>query len=243
MTDQNTGRRFGDGEGEETFDAAFTIKGVDLETRADGGEEGVFQGYASTFHNKDLQDDIILPGAFKGARAPQVRMLWQHDPGKVIGTWDELGENDRGLFVKGRLIMEVDQGREAYHLLKRKAIDAMSVGFRIPNRKRDMDIDEETGVRRIKRVDLWEVSVVTFPANPKARIGRVKDALSHDEDPDIRDLECALRDVGLSQSQAKRLLAGGYEALVQRDVPECDLETVAALIRRHDSIFNLRSPL
>ena len=222
------------------FDAAFALKGLDIVKGDDGQDEGVFQGFASTYNNKDLQGDIVAPGAFKAARADKVRMLWQHDAREVIGTWDEMREDERGLFVKGRLIFEVQKGREAYSLLKRKAIDALSVGFRIANSK-DVDLDEDTGVRTIKRAELWEVSLVTFPANPKARISRVKDALANDEDPDIRDLEAALRDVGLTQSQAKRLLAEGYQGLVHRDVPEVDIEDVVATACRYDTILKQRS--
>lgn len=152
------------------YDAPFEIKEV--------SEDGTFTGYASTFNNMDSDRDIILPGAFaktlKNKSLRKIKMLWQHDPRKPIGVWKEMREDEKGLFVKGQFILEVEQAREAYALMKAKALDSMSIGFAIP--KGGWEWDEKKRVRKIAEVDLWETSVVTFPANRRATVARVKAA-------------------------------------------------------------------
>ncbi len=132
----------------------------------------VVSGYASVFGRRDQGGDIVLPGAYAASLAAlaaagrRVKMLWQHDPAQPIGVWDEVREDDRGLFVTGRLLPEVARAREAAALLSAGAIDGLSIGYRTVRAERDA-----AGLRRLAEIDLWEVSLVTFPMLPEARVG------------------------------------------------------------------------
>ena len=146
---------------------ALTLKTEDVDA-----SEGTFSGYASVFGKKDLDDEIVDPGAFKRTlgRRKTFPLLWQHDRGSPIGTIESAEEDKRGLRVQGRLALGVSRADDALVLLRQKVITGMSIGFRVV---KDL-IDRTEGVRRLKEVDLWEVSLVTFPANPAARVARVK---------------------------------------------------------------------
>ena len=136
--------------------------------------DGSFSGYASLFGETDLSRDMVMPGAFaaslKARGASGIRMLFQHDPAAPIGVWREIREDSRGLFVRGRLMTEVAKGREVLALMRAGAIDGLSIGFRTVRGR----TDSKTGVRRLLEVDLWEISVVTFPMLPAARVSAVK---------------------------------------------------------------------
>lgn len=138
------------------------------------GLDGLFEGYASLFRIPDLGKDIVEPGAFRESlqrRGPGgVKMLWQHDPAEPIGRWSSLIEDSRGLFVRGRLSLAVARAREIHALMRDGAIDGLSIGFRYEKAR----TEPRTGLRRLERIDLWEVSVVTFPMLPQARIAAVK---------------------------------------------------------------------
>lgn len=135
---------------------------------------GVFVGYASLFGRRDQSGDVVLPGAFAASlkrRAPeQVRMLFQHDPAEPVGTWLELRETERGLHVMGRLDCNVQRGRELLSLLEAKGLDGLSIGFKTVMASRD----KAKATRRLHRVDLWEISLVTFPMLEGARVSEVK---------------------------------------------------------------------
>lgn len=190
---------------------------------------GMFEGYASVFDVEDGGHDVVAPGAFarslaeKGAA--EIRMLWHHDPAQPIGRWTELVEDSHGLFARGQLVLEVAQAREAYALLCAGALDGLSIGFRTVSSR----TDERTGVRQLLDVDLWEISLVTFPMNEDARI-RAKGITT------IRAYERFLRDVGgFSRAQARALAAHGFKALRdQRDAgsDEAAQEDLVALIRQ-----------
>ena len=145
--------------------------GVALE---DVEADGAFSGYASLFGKVDLSRDAVEPGAFRKTlrrRGPEsVRMLFQHDPNQPIGRWTEIREDARGLFVRGRLTPGVARSREVLALMRAGALDGLSIGFRTVRATKDAG----TNVRRILEADLWEISVVTFPMLPEARIDRVK---------------------------------------------------------------------
>ena len=136
--------------------------------------EGRVEGYASLFGEVDQARDMIMRGAFaetltaRGVR--RVPMLFQHDPSEPVGIWLELREDHRGLFARGRLIPEVARGRELLSLLKAGAIDGLSIGFRTAKAR----IDPRSRIRRIYAVDLWEISIVTFPMLTGARVHAVK---------------------------------------------------------------------
>ena len=217
----------------ERLDLPFALKAVETMRQDDGVEVGVFEGLAATFGDRDRTGDILEPGAFSDSIAgpERIKMLWQHDARAPIGVWERIVAVPEGLAVRGRLILEVQRAREALALLKAGAIDALSIGFSVP--RDGAEFDRETGVRRIKTVDLWEVSIVTFPANPKARIGRVKARLNRGGLPSEREFERFLmRDAGFSRSQARAILGSGYKALLAKQDAGHGLDELAAGIRR-----------
>lgn len=149
-----------------------------LEVKFAGGppvlsEGQVIEGYASLFGLTDQGGDAVLPGAFRAslaklaAKGDKVRMLWQHDPTRPIGVWDEIREDEKGLWVKGRLLPEVAQAREAAALIQAGAIDGLSIGYRTIRAS-----EGSKGQRMLAEVELWEVSLVTFPMLPEAKVGR-----------------------------------------------------------------------
>lgn len=140
------------------------------------GEDGLFEGYASLFGAPDLGKDVVMPGAFAQSLARRgsggIKLLWQHDPAEPIGRWLTVAEDGRGLFVRGRLNLAVGRAREIHALLRDGAIDGLSIGFRAVKAR----TDPRSRLRRLVEVDLWEISVVTFPMLPDARIRSVKAA-------------------------------------------------------------------
>jgi uncharacterized protein len=137
---------------------------------------GVFVGYASLFGRRDAQGDVVMPGAFSESLAQRgtsgIRMLFQHDPSEPIGTWIDIAEDANGLAVRGRLDMRVQRGRELLALLDSRGLDGLSIGFRTVSASKQKG---ERG-RRLNRIDLWEISLVTFPMLNGARVSAVKSA-------------------------------------------------------------------
>lgn len=136
--------------------------------------DGVIEGYASLFGVVDQARDMVMPGAFADSlRKRSVRrvpMLFQHDPAEPIGIWLELREDFRGLYVRGKLIPDVVRAREVFALIRAQALDGLSIGFRAVKGR----IDPRTRVRRLEAIDLWEISVVTFPLLDGARVQAAK---------------------------------------------------------------------
>jgi HK97 family phage prohead protease len=136
-------------------------------------------GYASVFGRRDKGGDTVLPGAYAAslkrlaARGERVRMLWQHDPAQPIGIWDEVHEDAHGLHVTGRLLPDVARAREAKALLQAGAVDGLSIGYRTIRAEAVAG-----GGRRLVELDLWEVSLVTFPMQAEARIASKSDLLA-----------------------------------------------------------------
>lgn len=130
----------------------------------------VVEGYACLFGVVDLGRDMVLPGAFGESLALRgaggVRMLYQHDPAEPIGVWTDIREEPRGLYVRGRLSPSVARARECAALVREGALDGLSIGFKAVEAR----TDPRTRVRRLSRIDLWEVSIVTFPMQPGARL-------------------------------------------------------------------------
>lgn len=172
------------------------------------GDDGTVEGYGSVFGVRDDYDDVIAAGAFDGslkshrAEATMPAMLWQHDSGQPIGIWTEMVEDTKGLRVKGKLALDTVRGKEAHALLKMGAINGLSIGFM----SKQWAYDRDTEVRTLTEIDLWEVSLVTFPANDKARITGVK-AADIAGISTIRQAEQKLRDAGLPADAAKALIA------------------------------------
>ena len=168
---------------------------------------GKFEGYGSIFGNKDLGNDVVMEGAFSKSlrsRKPKgVKLLWQHKQDMPIGVFESIKEDGDGLRVKGSLALGTQQGREAYELLKMGALDGLSIGYKADPKKQEYD--ERRRRRMLKEVDLMEISLVTFPMNPKARVSAVKGLDGKDAiTGTIRDWEDHLREVcGLSRSLSK----------------------------------------
>lgn len=153
-------------------------------------EQGVFSGYASIFNVVDSHYDAVMPGAFSHTLQQQkeggsIKLLWQHRADEPIGVFRKVREDARGLYVEAQLSLEVQRAREAYSLLKSGAIEGMSIGYNAL----DYTIDETTGIRQLIQVDLWEISLVTFPANQDAQVTMVKDYFAKDA---VSTLEKAL---------------------------------------------------
>lgn len=133
--------------------------------------DGRFSGYASVFGRLDGGGDIVMPGAFAhslGKRRDRIRLLFQHDPKEPVGIWEAIGEDSHGLFVAGRLVDGVPRADALRRLIETRALDGLSIGFRTVKATRDPG----TGHRRLWQIDLFEVSIVTFPMMDDARIAR-----------------------------------------------------------------------
>jgi HK97 family phage prohead protease len=152
-----------------TLDVKFEVKELFGED-ASPEQMGTFTGLASVYNVTDLHGDIVLPGAFTktvAERGGRVKLLYQHDPLAPIGI-AELSDSEAGLFVKGRLSLGTEKGREAYVLMRDGVLDSMSIGYESVKAKR------EEGVRKLSEIKLFEVSLVTFPANVLASVQSVK---------------------------------------------------------------------
>jgi HK97 family phage prohead protease len=136
--------------------------------------DGTFSGYASLFGKEDMGHDVVMPGAFaeslKSRHASAIKLLFQHDPNEPIGVWLEIREDAKGLWVKGRLMQDVARAREILSLMRAGALDGLSIGFRTVTGR----TDPKTGVRSLHKIDLWEISIVTFPMLAEARVDAVK---------------------------------------------------------------------
>lgn len=202
----------------------FELKGIT--------DKGVFSGYGSTFGNVDQGGDIVEKGAFAASLAEIARtsktipILWQHRPGEPIGVWEDMKEDDHGLLMKGRLLVDdVARAKEAHALMKANAVRGLSIGYKT----RDYSFDEVTYVRRLKQVDLLETSVVTFPMNEEAQVTTVKSTvamlLKTGRLPTLAEFEDYLCEAGFSRSQSKAIAGHGLRKLLpeQREVAPGDL--------------------
>lgn len=156
----------------------------------------VIEGYASLFGATDQGGDIVGKGAYArslnallGADR-SIKMLWQHDPSQPIGVWDEVHEDAKGLWVKGRLLDGIAKGREAAALIEAGAIDGLSIGYRTVRATKN-----DKGHRLLEELELWEVSLVTFPMLPSARVAAKSEGIGS-EDESLRAIAAAFE--GLS---------------------------------------------
>jgi len=206
---------------------------VSMEETKFDAQQGTIEGYASLFDEVDQGNDMVVSGAYKSSlsrRKPKsVKMLWQHDPRQPIGMWDEIYEDEKGLYVKGRLLMSIQQGKEAAALIEAGAIDGMSIGYRTINADRQV-VGEKT-VRALKELDLWEISMVTFPMLPTARIVSRKG----EDWGNPRFVEQYLRDGGCSQSAARQIATAAKGA----DLGPSDLGDDVSLAAAFAASLNL----
>ena len=181
----------------------------------------VIEGYASLFGLTDQGGDAVLPGAFAAslarlaAKGDKVRMLWQHDPTKPIGVWTSVREDEKGLHVEGKIWLTLQQGKEAYEMLKGGIIDGLSIGYRVERSKRT------AAGRELWKVALWEISLVTFPMLIEGRVSGVKAYEDGNFAMLKRDVEKLVRDAGFSTAEAKAAAAGAADGLMgARDAAE-----------------------
>jgi len=175
---------------------------IELKTEGDSEEYLTIAGYGSVFGNVDQHGDIVERGAFAESLKKQMpKMLWQHRADEPIGVWDEVREDENGLFVKGRIFKNISRGRDVAEMIKQGVIEGLSIGYLT----KDYTINE--GKRQLKEVELWETSVVTFPSNKLSNIYSSKSV----EELTIRDLEGVLKDMGFSGTEAKAMASGAWE--------------------------------
>lgn len=201
----------------KTKDFALQVK--------DLSEDGTFEGYGSIFGNVDSYGEKVLPGAFVESLARHKRqgsnvlMLWNHDPHQPIGVWEDLAEDAKGLWGKGRFLLDIQRAREVHTLAKAKAIGGLSIGYR------EEDTDKDGQVLLLKKLSLYEISPVTFPANRRARIESIKSERMdefarrlRDGDPmPIKDFEDILRESGVPKSMAVAIASHGYAKAIRSD--------------------------
>ena len=209
------------------------VRSFALQIKA-SGEDGSVEGYGSVFGVRDNYDDVIVAGAFQASLAAHraagtmPAMLWQHDATEPIGIWTEIVEDAKGLRMKGMLALDTARGKEAYALLKMGALNGLSIGFMSKKWSYEGDL------RILAEVDLWEVSMVTFPANEAARITSVKSA---DDMSAPKDAERILREAGFSKSDAtafvSRVMRMGEE---RRDSANSTAKAMGAATRLLSSL-------
>lgn len=216
----------------------MTTKNLDFacELKA-SGDTGVFEGYGSIFNMTDRGSDIVAAGAFAetlaaakaAGRLPA--MLWQHNQREPIGVYTEMEEDSVGLKVKGRLALKTARGAEAYELMKMGALSGLSIGYRV----RDDSWDRVTGVRTIKKADLVELSLVTFPMNDASRVSAVK---TIEELDSLSEFERHLRDVGgFSKSEATAMVSRMKSVISRGDPGDRDQLVDLSAVLKARAVF------
>jgi HK97 family phage prohead protease len=213
------------------------IKFAALEVKRESESDDflTISGYGSVFGNVDNGGDIVIKGAFKEciASGRKVKMLWQHDPSQPIGTWDEMREDENGLYMMGRISKKATKGAEIAELVKMGAVEGLSIGYR--TQEYEMDVDK--GYRKLTKLDLWETSVVTFPMNEMAAIYGMKSVDDMSDAEIKRHIEKALKAIKVSGTEAKAMASAAMNGRddVLRDAgvkgPEDDQREVDELKR------------
>ena len=220
----------------ETLDFPLQIRAEDVK------EDGQFKGYASIFGGEpDSYGDIIEKGAFHetlqkdGRNGNGIAMLWQHAPEFPIGGWDKLVEDEHGLAVEGWVDKTVQPlGIPVYQMVRKGAVRGLSIGFRALRWEK---IEEgNTGNRLLKEIELWEISLVTFPAMVKAQVMTVKD-IEGAKTP--RELEKALREAGLTNTAAKYMVSMCRQKLTWREAAAVDSVSLLAELRKANLALEL----
>jgi HK97 family phage prohead protease len=210
-------------------------KSIHLETELKAlEEEGMFEGYASTFGNTDVVDDIVMNGAFADSlKKREPKVLWQHDMKQPVGKLMEAREDENGLYVKVKLATKTTLGKDAYELVKAGIIDKLSIGFTIA----EAEYDRENGTRKIIKAELFEFSLVTIPANDQAAITAVKEGVMTE-----RQFEKFLTDNNFDRSAAKSIVAKGYKGYLT-DLRDAGVDTPNDDLRDADEVVKTLSKL
>lgn len=188
-------------------------------------DDGTFSGYGSVFGNVDSYREIVAPGAFAESLAAikasgdPLPALWQHQSSQPIGGYDVLAEDARGLKVEGFLLKDhIVKAAEAYQLMKRRIVKGLSIGYYVL----EDTWNEKDRIRTLTKLDLQEISIVTFPANAEAQIDSVK-SMGHiikaGRLPSLPEFEDYLREAGFSKSQATVIAGRGLKELLSRGEP------------------------
>ena len=192
-------------------DVQFHIKAVQ--------SDGLFTGYGSVAGVVDSYREIVAPGAFaeslkaREKAGRKLPVLWQHNSAQPIGVYDKVQEDDTGLWLEGRLLVDdVALAKEALALMKAGAVTGLSIGYYV---KAD-SYDEKERIRTLTAVDLQETSIVTFPANDEARIESVKAQLAAGHLPTLSEFEGILREAGFSKTQSAVIANRGLKHLLDR---------------------------
>lgn len=226
----------------KTKDFSLQVKSVD--------ETGTFEGYASTFGNVDSQGEKVMPGAFAESLAKHRRegtmplLLWNHNPSEPIGGWSEMAEDGKGLWGKGRILVNAgDTERRIHSHLMAGNLKGMSIGYR------EMDVKPNGNVRELIKLDLVEASIVSFPANRSARVDAVKNdswgklevlarALRDGEPLPCKEFEDILRDAGVPKALATQIASVGYAKAIRSESEGKAIDLSA--LRNAVSAFNLK---
>lgn len=212
---------------------SLKIRDFDLSVKA-VSDDGLFSGYGSVFGVVDSYKEVVAPGSFAAslaeikAKGRPVPVLWQHRSDQPIGIYSELVEDDHGLKVGGKLILDVARAKESHALMKAGAVSGLSIGYYV----RESNYDEKTGVRTLTKLDLVEISLVTFPANDDARVDAIKSKLAHGSLPTTREFEQLLREQGFSKNQAAVIANRGLKHLLDQGEPGGEKADFTALINR-----------
>ena len=201
----------------------------------DNQQEGCFKGYGSIFGNVDCYGDVVEKGAFISSleeyaqKNKKIPILWQHDPSDPIGFCSAC-EDEKGLLMDARLLVDdVKKAKEARALIKNRVISGLSIGYSVKNNGAFFDAE---GLRHLTDLKLYEISIVTFPANEEATVDSVKTELT------IRDAEHALIDKGFSRKRAKEILSKGYNSAV-RDATTGNLRDAESAIKSINNILDI----
>lgn len=196
-------------------DFHFQVKAVE--------KDGFFSGYGSVFGVVDSYREIVAPGAFaaslaeRAGKGRKLPILWQHRGDQPLGAYDVAREDDTGLYLEGRLLVEdVTQAREAHALMRAGVLTGLSIGYYVTGES----WNEKDRIRTLTAVDLQETSLVTFPANDAARVESVKSRIARGDALTLPEFESFLREAGFSKSQAAAIAGRGYKHLMERGEPD-----------------------
>lgn len=199
----------------------MTRKSFNLEIKA-VQEDGFFSGYGAVFGNIDWYNDVILPGAFTAsiakwrAKNKMPPVLWNHNDSEPIGVYTNIYEDEKGLYVEGKLLVDdVPRAKSTHALLKAGAIDGLSIGYSTKKANQ-----QTNGVRELVEVDLSEISIVTQPANERSLITSVKSKLDEGELPTLPEFEKFLRESGFSKTQSVVIASKGLRHLLSESEEE-----------------------